>query len=407
VEINHNGTPGSTSTAKVSNADGTTDTVVAKTRADGSTKVTTTRTGADGRVISKDKKEAPRSSTNAQNEPKGSSNSSDTKKEPKEKKQSTLSKLKEKVTSKSPSSSDKTPSSSSGGSAPQNGGDSGSADSVAPSADLAGTRPDYDRDMRDQDRQQANQDRQAREEDLKDVRPYEFRGDPRGNVAGAALAGAVTGAVVAGAYQQQQQQQPVLMAGGVPPGGIYGAPSAQTLPPGYAMTANGIMAVGPDGRLYPLTPQQYAEVQLYQQRQQGLAPVGAPPMNTVNQPDSSTTASTSPNPSISSYKPNYSVRLADDDELVGGGASTKPVSSTSRDDQPVNDEMAEAAEAGRRDALYKFMLAEHAASFGKTPTKVQKDKLWARLSNTKPLVIKKIFSTYVEWLTNDTGLRYA
>lgn len=385
TELKHSATPGSTSTSKVTNPDGTTHTVTAKTRADGTTKVTSTHTSADGKVISKDKQtHGTPSKTSKSGKEKEKERDNDEEKEPKEKKQGTLSKLKDKVTSKGQSSGKDSQKPSGDGDKPS-GGDAGS---TSPNADLSGTRPDYDSQMRDQDRQQADQDRQAREADLKDVNPYDFKG----NLAGAVVAGAV----VNSAYQQQQVP---------PPGGIYGAPPAQTLPPGYAMTANGVMAVGPDGRLYPLTPQQYAEIQLYQQRQQGLVPAGA-----AQVPPSNDSSNTAPSTTIETYKPSYSVRLADDDELVGGGgAPAKPVApvSTGRDEQTINDQLTEAADAERRDALYKFMLAEHAASFGKTPTKVQKDKLWARLNNTRPLVIKKIFSAYVEWLTNDTGLRYA
>lgn len=401
------------------NADGTTKTVTTKMRADGTTKTTSTKTAADGTVISNKTKGDTKNQTQAE-----SKTEKKKEKEPKEKKPGLLSKLKDKVSS---SSSPSAPSGDNsgggggggGGAAVASGGDGGG---FVPSADMSDTRPDYSQIARNE---QARQVELERQNNLgTDLQPFQFGAAPRDrndgrDIAGAVVAGAVTGAVLGSAVSQPapyygQPQVPPPMYGGAP-GGIYGAPAMQNLPPGYAVVGNVVMAAGPDGRFYPLTPDQTAYLQFYQQRQLGLvAPNAVAPPQVATQmkqqaEEAPQEAEETQPAKPASYVPSRSIRLADDDELVGGASAKKAAStaSTKTKDDLINDQLSEAEDAERRDALLKYMLAEHASTFGKTPNKLQKDKLKTRLAAVKPFVIKKIFAAYVEWLVNDTGLRYA
>jgi len=105
------------------------------------------------------------------------------------------------------------------------------------------------------------------------------------------------------------------------------------------------------------------------------------------------------------------VRPLADDDVTGPGSEAETVKDELQDDDDgfhlISAELTEAQDAERRDAVYKYLVAEHGATFGKTPTKIQKDKLKARINAVRPFVIVKILQAYVEWLVQDTGLRYA
>ena len=393
TQTNNNGVTKVTTTTN--KGDGSSKTVTTKLRSDGTTKVTRTKTAADGTVKSTEKRDTRTE--------KASASASKSKKEPKEKKQGVLSKLKDKYDEKKQDkgSSGSGGSGSGGSSKGQEGGQEGgsgggsaSMDSTTGQGDSA-FRPDYDRQMREDARRQDQQDRQNQNQDTLPPETINFgrrREDLGQAVVAGVAAGALTGAVVAAASQ--------------PP--VYGMPMTQRLPPGYVMTANGVMALGTDGRVYPLTVDQSTYIQQFQM---APPPPGAMPTapSTLSVPPPQGIQSASPMPSETpdlpnKFTPTSTVRLADDDEPLAVQDTSPPLRKVV--EQRISDDINDTQDQERREVLLKYLVGQHGVVFGKSPTKQQKDKLRARImAIRRPFIMTKVLEQYTDWLVKDVGVK--
>jgi hypothetical protein len=379
-------------TTTTNKGDGTSKVVTSKLRTDGTTKVTRTKTAADGSVTSTEKRDtrADRNAAAATKAAAASSSKAD--KQPKEKKQGVLSKLKDKYDQKKQqkgsSSKGGDDGGNSGGGNNSSGGSGGvaSSDSSSVGQGDSATRPDYDRQMRDEARQK-DQDRQQDRDNLppETINFGRKREDLATAVVAGAAAGAVTGAVVAAASTPQ-------------------APLNQRLPPGYVLTANGIMALGPDGRVYPLTADQNLYLQQYQQtppNAQTFAMIpGQPPAGGVTPPPAQAPPRASPN----QFTPTSTARLADDDEPLAVQDTSPPLRKVP--EQRIADDINETQDQERREVLIKYLIGQHGVVFGRSPTKQQKDKLRARImAIQRPFIMTKVIEQYTSWLVTDVGVK--
>ena len=364
----------SRTTATTARRDGTTKTITSKTRADGTTKVTTTKTAADGTVLSSEKHEYGAAAK---------SGDADTQKTPKDKKPGVLSKLKDKYDQRSQGR---------GGSADTGrGSDSGGAGVSAGAGSNASTgqgdsavRPDYDRQMREDARQQDAEKLRDRDNMPPETINFGRRKEDAGSaVLAGVAAGAVTGALVAAA-----SSPPI---------------AGQRLPPGYVLTANGVMALGPDGRVYPLTADQAGYLQQYQ-GPVGMAQPGVAGASTPAAPPPPTATSNQENPATSQFTPTPTIRLADDDEPLSVQDTSPPLRRVP--EQQIADDINETQDQQRRDVLIKYLVGQHGVLFGRTPTKQQKDKLRARImAIQRPFIMTKVIDQYASWLV-ESGVKY-
>lgn len=412
-----------TTTATTRRADGTTKTITSKERPDGTIKTTTTKTSADGKVLSKEQ-------NNYRRVPVNDKSSSKEEKSSKEKKPGMLDKLKDKVKGSGGSSG----SSGSGGSGGSSGGGESSSGgsggaSVPDSSGAITGGPDPNAQFRQEQADRFAQQQQPQQQQQGDrPQPQRIDFDRRQQAADAALAGAVTGAVVGGvvasstaaAYNQPPPPPGYVTdaAPGVPP---------QGLPPGYVLTANGVMSIGIDGRVYPMTQQQAAYLQAYQaqQAQGGAAPGvalatgqgGAVAVADASSQDGAASAAAAAN----KYTPSYTARLADDDEPLAVQDTSPPLIRTPIQDTPdeldgegevrVSEEiiaaqLSEDEDRERRELVIKYFVGQFAGAFGRSPTKVQKDKLRSRIFGIqRPFNLIKVSDQYTKWLVEDMGVK--
>lgn len=379
--------------------DGTSKTVTTKVRADGTTKTTTTKTAADGSVIGSKKMDTRQQKAQAAADKKTAKDekkaSKDQKKASKDDKPGRLDRFKDKV--KSATSGSGSGDSSQGASEASQGGGGGGGGGVTDAPQAASgsggtgrvdTRAErlanaQDRNApapinpdgqnfgaptnalggapaRDSARPQGLSDRDGDGiPDRLDNRDNRFSQRPAGPGYGpyfttdAAATAFLATALIA------SSQRPLIIYD------TYGQPLPLSQQPNLRATPNGIMVVGPDGRMMPL-------------QVQGQTPVAAPtpsmPMPVATPPPS---AAPTPPPQ------------ADDDDAAPN----------------IGDELTADQDTMRRESLATEILGRHARTFGPTSSGAEK-RLKERLRAIKrPFLAKKIIGQYIDWLKTDAGFQ--
>lgn len=202
--------------------------------------------------------------------------------------------------------------------------------------------------------------------------------------------------------QGRQQQQGGLGGNNVnvfyaPPPGVLGQQFAPgSIPPGTVMTRNGLMGIGPNGQLYPLSQEEISRLQAQQggvpQPQPGAPDQGQlPPVTTTTAPQRQVPQQPLRGGVDAKQFSAPTLRLADDDEVAG---------TTS-----IGDLMSEEDRFTKEGVTVKALLLLCEMNFNIKPSKLQAEKLKRRISGiAPPFTMIKVTTVYTEWLANEVGL---